>query len=618
MTTIKTTPLFMFYGQCLGDIAITASSPIPGSYRFLFPTARPGMGASSHAVCFTPEDPVHTSSVFDQFVIVHRTTPTLVDPPRVVTITYGDALSQVVITGSGTNPYTADKVPGTFTFSDSTLTSPVPITVGVHIYAMVFTPDDITHYTGVTIPHVSVTVDKIPVRFPQNVSIPTMSLEYGNMLGEAVFAAEQQCGGIQPVDKNGSPIPGKFFFNLPMTIPSAGTGSWLASYVPDDTDHYTTIPDLSISVITSKATPTIKSEPRIEGIVYGQNIRDATAVGTTAEAMSGSTVVPGSYVILPTTGKITGLGSFPFSVLFVPTDCVNYHEVRFDNIPVTVSKANPAINGSFTVEYGQSLAYAVFSGTTSVPGKFEVLARGPTPIVSSIPGTSVKDVWITFTPDNTTYHNTVTATYPVLVLQATPIPPDVSHISLSSVYGTPLSDATVTYNGTPGTYADRNVPGSFVFTNPSVVPNVGDHASMTFQPNDLKYFSSSPQFTVPTNITKGIPTAPNTRPTPDAIYYGANLSATVNLTFTQVGSYMGEGVPGSWQYVDPTAIPHPGDSANIVFVPDDTHNLESSPSESIRLNVRPAYPTPPPTDNLSVTITYGQSVANANITNSFS
>ena len=616
MTTIKTTPLSMFYGQCLGDIAITASSPISGSYQFVFPSTRPGMGASSHAVRFTPDDPVQTSSVFDQFVIVQRTAPRLVAPPTVVTITYGDALSGVVITGSGTNPYTADKVSGTFSFSDSTLMSPVPITVGVHIYDMIFTPDDITHYTCVTIPHVSVTVNKIPVRFPKNMSIPTMSLEYGNMLGEAVFAPDQHF--IQPLDINGSPIPGKFVFDLPMTLPSAGTGSWLASYVPDDTDHYTTIPDLSVSVITSKATPTIKSEPSIGGIVYGQNIRDATAVGTTAEAMSGSTVVPGSYVILPTTGKITGLGSFPFSVLFVPTDCVNYHEVRFDNIPVTVSKANPVINGSFTVKYGQSLASAAFSGTTSVPGKFEVLARGLTPIVTSIPGTSVKDVWITFTPDNTTYHNTVTATYHVFVLQATPIAPDVSHISLSSVYGTALSDATVTYNGTPGTYADRNVPGCFVFTSPSTVPNVGDHASMTFQPKDTRYFASSPHFMVPMNITKGIPTAPNTLPTPDAIYYGANLSATVNLTFTQVGSYSGDEVPGSWQYVDPTAIPHPGDSANIVFVPDDTVNFDASASVSIGLNVRPAYPTPPPTGNLSVTITYGQSVANANITNSFS
>ena len=615
MTTIKTTPLSMFYGQCLGDIAITVSSSIPGSCRFLFPTARPEIGASSHAVCFTPEDSVHTSSAFDQFVIVQRTTPTLADPPRVVTITYGDALSQVVITDSGTNPYTADKVSGTFTFSDSSLMSPVPITVGVHTYAMVFTPDDITHYTGVTIPHVSVTVGKIPLQFPKNMSLPTMSLEYGNMLCDAVFGHDQ-C--IQPLDKNGSPIPGKFVFELPMTLPSAGTMSCPASYVPDDTDHYTTIPNLSISVITSKATPTINSNPRIAGIVYGQNIRDATVVGT-AETMSGFNVVPGSYVILPTTGKITGLGSFPFTVLFVPTDSANYHEVRFDNIPVTVSKADPVIKGSFTVAYGQTLASAVFSGTTSMPGKFEVIAPGPTLLVSSIPGTSMKDVWIKFTPDNTTYHNTVTASYHVLVLQATPIPPDVSHISLSSVYGTALGDAAITYNGTPGTYANRNVPGTFVFTNPSVVPNVGDHASMTFQPNDSKYFTSSPHFTVPMNVTKGIPTAPNTLPTPDAIYYGANLSATINLTFTQVGSYMGEGVPGSWQYVDPTVIPHPGDSANIVFVPDDTVNLDSSATEiSLGLNVRPAYLTPPPTDNLSVTITYGQSVANANITNSFS
>jgi hypothetical protein len=109
---------------------------------------------------------------------------------------------------------------------------------------------------------------------------------------------------------------GTFAFTTPSTAPNAGTASQEVTFTPSDVDNYNNA-TTTVSVTTSKATPTIAAAPTASGITFGQTLADSDLTG--GEASTGGTFA----FTTPSTAPNAGTASQ--EVTFTPTDGDNYN-----------------------------------------------------------------------------------------------------------------------------------------------------------------------------------------------------------------------------------------------------------------------------------------------------
>ena len=145
---------------------------------------------------------------------------------------------------------------------------------------------------------------------------PTTSvLTYGQALSNAVLS-----GGSASVS-------GRFNYNAPSTIPSAGIYSAAVTFTPVDTTNYTTVAG-AINVTVNKATPTVNTWPTGTSITVGQPLSASTLSG-------GSASVPGSFSYnAPST--VPPVGVYTAAVTFATSDSTNYVNVS-GTVHVTVA-----------------------------------------------------------------------------------------------------------------------------------------------------------------------------------------------------------------------------------------------------------------------------------------
>ena len=147
----------------------------------------------------------------------------------------------------------------------------------------------------------------------------------------------------------------------------------------------------------------VRYKPKI--LTYGQLSGDAAFSGATAS-------VEGSFAFANPSAAV---GTSSQSVIFTPTDTVNYNTVT-RSVSVTVTKANPTITTAPTatsIAYGQTLEFSTLSGgVASVAGTFAFT----TPSTAPNAGTASQSV--TFTPTLTANYNTVPTSVSVTVNEA--------------------------------------------------------------------------------------------------------------------------------------------------------------------------------------------------------
>ncbi len=196
---------------------------------------------------------------------------------------------------------------------------------------------------------------------------------------------------------------GTFAFTTPSTAPNAGTASQEVTFTPTDGDNYNNA-TTTVSVTTSKATPTIATAPTASGITFGETLADSDLTG--GEASTGGTFA----FTTPSTAPNAGTASQ--EVTFTPTDGDNYNNAT-TTVSVTTSKATPTIATAPTasdITSGQTLASSnLTGGLASTGGTFAFTTPGTSPAV----GTANQDV--TFTPTDTDNYNTATITVSVTV-----------------------------------------------------------------------------------------------------------------------------------------------------------------------------------------------------------
>ena len=622
------------YGQSLSQSTLSNGvASVPGSFAFLSPTTVPNAGQQVQVVVFNPTDTnTYNSIEIEVPVTVSKVTPTITTNPTTASVPYGISLADVVLVGG------VASVPGVFSFANPSL---VP-NLGASAQSVVFTPSDITNYNTVTGITIQVTVVKAT---PVILVPPTATaITFGQVLGQSSLV-----GGL-------ANVPGSFLFQSPSTAPGVGTASHTVRFVPQNTVAYNEV-TVQISVTVGKATPSIVSVPTPSTIGNGQALSNSTLTG--GSAVSNGLAVAGTFAF-QSPPTVPPLGLSAQQVVFTPTNTTNYNTATA-TVYVTVQKSTPVITSIGTaspITYGQTLSASEITGTVaSVAGavsfKFPNLApasgtalqavvfapadtnqfntvettisvlvnkansviitpptasaiiEGQSLAVSNLTGgaANVPGVFtftnpstiptqttthnVTFTPNDSNYNTaTTTVSVTVNVLEI-----DLTFPTASSItFGQSLSSST--FSG-----GVSSVPGTFVWKNPSFVPNAGTASYLVqFIPSSNLY--EVEEFPVALVVAKATPTIFSS-PTASGIFFGETLSGSSTLTGGSAS------VPGAWTFTAPADfVPLPGaQSVQVLFTPTDAVNYNAVP-QNITVVVSYFF--------LTISVTFTSSATSAN------
>ncbi|WP_282125804.1 alpha-amylase family glycosyl hydrolase [Marinifilum flexuosum] len=549
------------YGQALSESTLTGGTAnVDGSFAFANPSATPNAGTQSVEIIFTPNDNSNHNTVSGNInITVDKANVTVSVWPTAGTITYGQALSESILTGGTAN------VDGNFAFANPSATP----NAGTQSVEIIFTPTDDSNYNTVS-GNINITVDKADV----TVSVwPTAgAITYRQALSESILT-----GGTANVD-------GNFAFANPSATPNAGTQSVEIIFTPTDDSNYNTVSG-NINITVDKADVTVSVWPTAGAITYRQALSESTLTGGTAS-------VDGSFAFANPSAT-PNAGTQEVEVIFTPTDNSNYNTVS-GNINITVDKADATVSAwplASTIAYGQTLSESILTGgTANVDGSFAF--ANP----SSTPNAGTQSMEVIFTPTDNSNYNTVSGNINITV--------DKADVTVSAwptagaiTYGQALSES-ILMGGT------ASVDGSFAFANPSATPNAGTQSvEIIFTPTDASNYN-----TVSGNINITVDKANVTVsvwPTAGTITYGQALSESILTGGTA-------NVDGSFAFANPSATPDAGiQSVEVIFTPSDADNYNSVRGNiSISVTKESTVVTNWPTASA---ISYGQSLSESTL-----
>lgn len=331
------TPEPIAYGNKLTFAQLNAAASVDGTFVY---TPGPGyvlpVGTHTLWVTFTPADlggylPFQSAIS----IVVTRATP-LLSWPTPADIIYGKALDDAQLNASAS-------VPGKLEYSPAL---GEVLTPGPHTLSVTFTPTDSTNYTTA-----EATVSIAVARAASAIHWPTPDpISYGTHLSAAQLCATAE-------------VPGTFEYNPGLgAVLAAGDHKLSLVFTPTDRLGYS-ISHAAASLTVAKAAPVI-TWPSPEPIAQG--------VALSAAQLRASATVPGIYTYKPAAGEILAPGTRELSVIFTPTDTLNYSTVSAV-VSLTVTE-KPAATITWPVpsaiSYGTALSAIQLNATTPVPGTF--------------------------------------------------------------------------------------------------------------------------------------------------------------------------------------------------------------------------------------------------------
>jgi hypothetical protein len=277
-------------------------------------------------VTFTPDDEDNYETVvFDVSVTVNKATPTVTTEPTASEITYGEALSDSILSG-GTG-----SVAGAFAFTSPT-NKP---NAGTADQSVTFTPDDEDNYETVVF-DVSVTVN----RADQTIYFGAISgQETTNRVG---LAATADSGLSVTFATNGGPASISGGTNL--TFTGAGSVSIVASQTGDG--NWNAAPNVTNTFSVTKALASVTLGTLSH--VYDGDPKDATAttvpegftVEFTYDGIETSPINAGSYAVTGTVNNVMYQGSQTGTLVIVRgVDSITFSNTNqvFDGTARTVT-----------------------------------------------------------------------------------------------------------------------------------------------------------------------------------------------------------------------------------------------------------------------------------------
>jgi hypothetical protein len=533
-------PAPTIYGAALSASQLNATASVPGSFAYTPANgAALNAGTSTLSVIFTPTDAVDYSSVTESVNLVvspapltvtaanasrasgaanpaftgtitglkngdnitatysttatasspvgtYSITPTLVDPANhrtnyTVSLVNGAlTVTQTALLVTWTNPapitYGAAlgnnqlnataNVPGTFAYTPA---SGAALNTGTNSLSVIFTPTDTVDYSSAS-DSVTVVVSPAP-----------LTVTAANAFSASGAANPAFTGTITGL-KNGDNITATYSTTATTSSP-VGTYSITPTLV-DPANRET---NYTVSLVDGTLTITQAGEQTIPQVTWTSPASIIYGAPLTINQLNATANVPGAFAYTPTNGAALNSGTSTLSVIFTPTDTVDYSSVTdkvslvVSHAPLTVTAANafraphtanPAFTGTITgLENGDNIT-ATYKTTATSNSRVGTYPITPTLVD---PGNRRTNYTVTLV-DGTL---TVTETVPLTAAQLTWTNP------APIIYGAAL--------GAEQLNATANVSGTFAYTpaNGAALNTGTNTLSVVFTPTDTAEYSSA-------------------------------------------------------------------------------------------------------------------------------
>jgi hypothetical protein len=273
----------------------------------------------------------------------------------------------------------------------------------------------------------------------------------------------------------------------------AGSNKLTVLFTPTDTINYTT-QTASVNLVVLAAAPVINwNNPA--SIVYGTPL-SATQLNATAVQPTGTGAVDGTFVYTPALGTVLSVGTQPISVIFTPTDSLDYTKVT-KTVSINVTAATLVLTANdATKVYGT--VNPTFTGTVTGAQNGDVILEsftttaltlsdtGTYPIIPSVSGVNVPNY--AQTVNNGTLTITKASVVSTLTLSTNSIaydlPVTMTLALKSATSGTPTGTVSFFDNGNLiGTATIANNIATFTTTSLAV----GNHVISTLYSGDKNF-----------------------------------------------------------------------------------------------------------------------------------
>ena len=314
VTATGTTPITYSGSNLPSGLIITTNGSITGK----------PLVAGTNYTLLTAMNAYGTNRQTNTFIIA-KGTPTVSNWPTASEITYGQSLSNSVLSGGSAS------VTGSFAWTYPTYKP----NAGSNSQSVTFAPTATNNYVSVST-NIFIAVNKATPVLTWTPS-PAAYLTYPAPLTSTQLNAT-------------SSVAGTFIYNPSAgTILNVGTNTLVATFTPSNTTNYVSGGKISNTVVVSKGTPIITVAPVASPIVAGQALSNSVLAG-------GSATVGGTFSFTsPSFVPPVGVSIQP--VIFNPTDAVNYNTAQ-TNISVTV----------LPVPVREDVLYGTMAGLAGNPG----------------------------------------------------------------------------------------------------------------------------------------------------------------------------------------------------------------------------------------------------------
>ncbi|MFA6200743.1 MAG: gliding motility-associated C-terminal domain-containing protein, partial [Bacteroidales bacterium] len=240
------------YGASLSNVTITdetAVNPITGltitggTFAWINPTIQPNVNNSGFVRTYTPSDAANYESVQSPLlpVVVNKANPVIAQTSSPYVITYGQVLP--TITATATNAINSASVNGNYEWNYTE--EHLPQAGAVAPYQVRFTPMGIDAENYNIVDHAfNVQVNKAK---PVVIAPTASSLVYEQTLAESLLT-----GGSAMNSYNNDDVAGTFTWELPTTIPNAGSHGYPVVFVPQDQNNYVNSDPIDVVVEVAK------------------------------------------------------------------------------------------------------------------------------------------------------------------------------------------------------------------------------------------------------------------------------------------------------------------------------------------------------------------------------
>jgi hypothetical protein len=365
----------------------------------------------------------------------------------------------------------------------------------------------------------------------------------------------------------------------------------------------------AISTI-GKATPTITTPPTASEIFFGEKL-EKSILSNGAAKLNGNDV-EGTFTF-EEPEKSPEIGTSKQKILFTPSQNLQINLNATPSIEINVTVNNsvlPVITSPSNANgtYLQNFSYQItaFNNPTAyaAPNLPTGLTINNTGLISGDQTKSgIYKVAIRAINGAGNFETTLN----IVIAKANPIiisPPSASVIT----YGQKLLESYSLPNGLDGS---ASVNGSFVFSDPNIIPDAGPkEQSVIFRPVDQENFNNLTNIGVTVRVNKASPSV--LPPSASDITYGQKLSESKLNNGS--ATFIGGSVPGRFEFQEPDKRLNAGEFSNqsIIFIPSSNNNFNNA-TANVTVKVNKATPiiTPP----LASDIKKGESLEKSILTN---